>query len=630
MLADAGALLLPAAGALLAVFGFGYVTGALLVERVDADSGLSFGIIRTVSGLLLTTIGFLLSLVLSLPWFAGPATLLLAALFMRGRSAFRLPSVRLHFQWDGIAAAALAGIIVSPIVISFVYMAPGSYPPVLYNIDTAYFLEKVHALAAATSYPPDSLSNVGIRRTYHYGTQAMAALISRSSGLLPHQSTFIVVMPLLTAGVLAAAVTAARWISQMVPRSIAVPLLLLSTPSMSTSFWDKFAAQVSAAWKAGQLGLDTVVGDYALWGILSNEGPNVGGDFLILATVAGIAGAPSWGWRLPAFLVGAAILVKTPAGVALFAGFVLVEAWRALLARRLRLSPQMVTAAGVFALTGVAFFLVSFESNFQVELYPFFHLRQMAVRSLPGFLLDVLWLFLPALIVLTAGIRDPERRSAPILLLALAPFLVVNMTRMDNIKAGGGGTGDDWFQILHAVPFLLHAFALSLASRRWSALGRLRRAAFLFALVLAVGPVAAAAATYSVALVREPAGGLDFVDNRPLATALQAIPTKGTIIVTNDLRYPAQNFTRDYRQMQIPALFGHQAFAVNYAHEAVEHRRGLQELLQQPRWDPAILDAARAHGWTHLVVRKDYVHPAPVPLDQIFENDTYAVFRFPE
>ena len=99
--------------------------------------------------------------------------------------------------------------------------------------------------------------------------------------------------------------------------------------------------------------------------------------------------------------------------------------------------------------------------------------------------------------------------------------------------------------------------------------------------------------------------------------------------MTNDLRYPAQNFARADRQMQIPALFGHQAFAVNFSYEPVEERRELQRLLQRPEWSDAIPEAARTHHWTHLVIRKDYVHPAPIPLEQIFENDFYAVFRFP-
>ena len=139
-------------------------------------------------------------------------------------------------------------IVLSPIWVSFLYMAPGRFPPVFYNIDTAYTLEKVHALVAAESYPPASLSNVGVRRTYHYGTQAMAALVSRGSGLLPHHSLFLVVVPLLTAGLLAAAIAAAGHLCAVLPRSVAVPLLLISTPSLSRSFWHAYGPQLWACW----------------------------------------------------------------------------------------------------------------------------------------------------------------------------------------------------------------------------------------------------------------------------------------------------------------------------------------------------------------------------------------------
>jgi len=633
MTSFAGAPLSSAVGALVAVYAFGYLVGALLVDRVDEEFGLSWAVIRTVAGLLLTTIGFLLSLVLSLPWFLGPGALVATAVWLRGRTAFSWPQTGVRFRWDGVAAGILVVILLSPIVISFVSMAPGGFPPVFYNVDTAYFLEKVHALVAANTYPPESLSNVGGRRTYHYGTQAMAALISRSSGLLPHHSLFLIVLPLLTAGVVAAAVAAARYISPALPRSVTVPLLLISTPSMSSSFWEKVGPQLWTAATSPAFSIDEMAGEYGLWGILSNEGQNVGGDFLILSSVAGIAAAPSRGWRLPAFLIGSGILVKTPAGVALLAGFALAEAWQALIAKRLRPSPQVLMAGAVFIATFVPFFLVSFESNFRVEPFPMYHLLGIVTRgSLPGFVLDVLWLFLPVLIVLVARITDPEKRSAPILLLGVAPFLVVNTSRIDNIRAGGGGTGGDWLQILHSVPFLLHAFALSLASRRWGRLGRRRRAAFLLTLALVIVPVTVVAARYSLLLLRNPESGNEFVDNQSMAEALAAIPTNGTIIVTNDLRYPAQNFTRDDRQMQIPALFGHQAFAVNYVYEEVplsRERRELQNLLQRPEWSNAIPEAARTHHWTHLVIRKDYVHPAPIPLEQIFENQFYAVFRFP-
>ena len=318
--------------------------------------------------------------------------------------------------------------------------------------------------------------------------------------------------------------------------------------------------------------------------------------------------------------------MKTTSGVALAAGFALAEGWRMITVTRPLPSRLALMAGAVFITVAVAFFMVSFEGSFRLELAPLYHLRQNTVS---GFVLDLTWLLLPALIVLTARVRDPERQSIPFLLMGLAPLFVVNMSRLNNTQVGGGGTGDDWLQILHAVPFLLHAFGLSMASRRWNRLGPSRRLAFVLVAVVTIVPVAAAAGRYSARLVADPESGSEFVDNRALASALATIPTRGTLIVTNDLRYPAGHFARDDRQLQIPALFGHQAFAVNYVYEAVEERRELQQLLQQPQWSDAILDAARTYHWTHFVVRKDYVHADRIPLAQIFENEQYAVFRFP-
>jgi hypothetical protein len=524
----------------------------------------------------------------------------------------------------------LTGVLLSPIVLTFFYMAPGPFPPVLYNIDTAYFLEKVHALVVTDAYPPASLSNVGIRRTYHYATQGMAALISRSSGLLPHHAVFMVVLPLLTAGAVAAAAATRRHLAGGLPLTVTLPLLLIATPSLGNSFWGKFGAQLWAAATSPGASIDAIVGDYAMWGFLSNEGQNIGGDFVILASIAGIVAARQWGWWLAVFLIGGAVLVKIPVGIALLAGFMLAHVWCAAIGKRVWLSSPVVLAGGLFAAMYVAFFAISFESEYRVEAAPLAHVREIAGKS--GLLLagvDLLWLFLPALIVISARIYDPTKSGTPLALMAFAPILVVNATRLENISTGGGGTGGDWVQILHPVPFLLHAFALALAGRRWSQLGRGRRAAFLIALALTVLPVAGAASRYSLLLLRNPESGNEYVDNRPLAAALAVVPRTGSIIVTNDLRYPAGNFTRDDRQMQIPALFGHQAFAVNYAHEAVAERRGLQRLLQQPEWSDAIDEAARTHGWTHLLIRKDYMHPAPVPLELLVENQDYAVFRFP-
>jgi hypothetical protein len=45
-------------------------------------------------------------------------------------------------------------------------------------------------------------------------------------------------------------------------------------------------------------------------------------------------------------------------------------------------------------------------------------------------------------------------------------------------------------------------------------------------------------------------------------------------------------------------------------------------------WTDAIDEAAAARHWTHVVIRKDDVHPVPISLERVLENDSYAVFRF--
>ncbi len=616
-------------GALVIVYAGGYLVGSLLVPHVEE---LSFAIIRTVAGLMLTSVGFLLSLVISLPWFVVPGALVIMALVLRGRTAFAWPNKVVRVGWDGVATGILVAILLSPIAIAFFRMASGPFPPVFYNVDTAYSLEKVHALVVAQSFPPPSLSNLGVVRTYHYGVHAMAALISRGSGLLPHHALFLIVLPLLAVGMVAGAVAAARRIAPALPLSLAVPLLLIATPSLARSFSDDVGPRIWEAATSGRFTLDWINADHVLWGILSNEAQNT--DFPILGGIAAMAAAPSIGWVLAAFLIGSSVLFKTTTGIALVTGFMLAEAWQAITSRPHRPTGPMLLVGAVFAATFAAFYLASFDSAVRVQLFPLEYIRGIVNAGRPvsgrGILFDSLWLFLPALIVLTARRETTNQGSAPLLLMAVAPLLVVNMSRLVHVGKGGLGAGvEDWYQIPHSVPFLVHAFALSLASKSWRYLGRPRRVAFLLAVALVIAPVVIAAENYSSRLLRVPESGHEFVDNHSLAQALATIPTDGSIIVTNDLRYPADNFGRDDRQMQIPALFGHQAFSANFSYEQIEERRGLQQLLQRPEWSDAISTAARTYHWTHLVIRKDYVHPSSIPLKRIFENDSYEVFQFP-
>ena len=46
-------------------------------------------------------------------------------------------------------------------------------------------------------------------------------------------------------------------------------------------------------------------------------------------------------------------------------------------------------------------------------------------------------------------------------------------------------------------------------------------------------------------------------DNTQLAEVLGCVPLDNSVVITNDLRYPADNYKRVNRQMQLSSLFGH-------------------------------------------------------------------------
>lgn len=625
---------MPAAvSALVAVY-LGYVAGAWLVPPGDERTSIPWLVIRATSGLLLITIAFLLSLVLSIPWFVGPAFVLGGALLRHRLDAVRVRWPHVRFSIDAGVATFLGAILVSPIIVSASLMAPGDVPPVFFNVDTPYALEQVQSLARADTYPPPSLGNLGGGRSYHFATMGMAALAARTGWLRPHHALFVLVLPLLALGILASAFAAADALAPAIPKSASVPLLIVMVPSFWYSFSDVVAPLLWTALQARDAApLDALTSNYELWGPASIVSQNVGAHMLVLATLAAVAAAPARGWTLPVFLLGTGILVKVSTGVALVAGFLLAQAWRLAVTRDRSAARPAAAVAAVFLATYAAFWIVpETPPDFAVEPFALFHIRRMDERdALLGLVFDVAWVLLPAALVARTARTGSDARGLPLFLYALAPFLVVNVTASIDQRPGGGGASDDWLQVLLPVPFILHAFVLAAASACWTAVHAATRAAVLVLLAASIVPPVVVAGRYARVLVQDPQNGHEFVDNRAIAAALAAVPVEGALIVTNDLRYPAQRFGRDNRQMQIPALYGHQAFAVNYAYEVYAfsaERRGLQALLQSETWSDAITAAARTHGWTHLLVRKDYAHPATIPLTRIFENDDYAVYRF--
>lgn len=632
----AGAELIRSIFALAIVYCVGYVTGSLLVHPTHSRASLSVGVVRLIAGCLLTAIAFLLSLRLSLPWFSGPIGLLALAVIYHRREAFVPPDVRVTLSWDGLVAGLVSVVLLAPPVLAALRMAPGEFPPVFFNVDVPYFLEQVHALVGADRFPPDSLGVVDGRRAYHFGVPALAALIARGSGAEPHHVLFVILVPTFAAGILAAAVVLARAIGPTVPSSVAVPLLLVPSPGLWYEFSQALVRTLWRVWSEQSLeALDSLSTSWEMWGVTPNV-QNFAAQFILLAGLGAVANAPAMGWRLPSFFLGSAIIFKAPVGIALVAGFSFAQACRAAMARSLRPLIPIASVAAVFGVVYATFWIVSpVRAELRAVVSPLFQLGHASAHGgVSWFVFDVAWLLLPALVVVLAGRKDPEKRSLPLLAFAAGPFIVVNLLRLDDLRRDFGinsMTEDDWRQVILPVPFLIHAFVLSVVGRRWVHLGAGFRSAVVFVVLIAVIAPGAVAARYAGVLLKQPDRGHEFADNRALGAALAVIPTKDSLVVTNDLRYPADEFRRQDLQLQIPSLFGHQAFAVNYMYEAYsfsEDRRKLQGLLEAAYWTPAIDEAARTHGWTHLVIRNDSPHPQPIPLDRVFDSPLYSVFRF--
>ena len=158
------------------------------------------------------------------------------------------------------------------------------------------------------------------------------------------------------------------------------------------------------------------------------------------------------------------------------------------------------------------------------------------------------------------------------------------------------------------------------------------------AVVLCVGMVGPGALshlyhTYIVSVA--PESGHEYVDNRAVADALLHIPLDGTLLATNDLRYPANDYRRDQRQFQLAGVFGHRnmasnlAYTNNFSEEQTAPYHRANQLFQLQTW-PAVEIARlrREVPLTHLLIHKSYAHGDDIPLWMIYENQEYAVYMF--
>lgn len=541
------------------------------------------------------------------------------------------PEIRVGWEPTVVVLGAFIAI---PTLLQGLMMSGGEFPDVFFNVDTAFYLQFVHSFLENGQYPPPRLDNYQLPAFgYHYGVMALGALISEFTGTSPH-TAFLLFVPVI--GVVALIAAANELLKVLSVHRAPVRGLILFV-FFSTSF---------------QLDMPTVSSEYIVnlpldavkhWikeiykqGVSVEAGTRVYGMqfaslyghvlcfFVVSLTLREEYRRSALGYILAVALMP---IVKTPymAFVALgVGGYSLYRFW----ATRDygTLVVPVLAGAGmlfVFYLFGAAGSIS--RSSFSLDLG----------GSLPSDQIElfaVLGVACPALL-LVSGLRRQVPAGWKRMLWFVVPLLVFGLA----VEVDHGDT----FQMFSTLSFLAYLYLPLITARGVDSTSRVGVAAsgtVLFALVM-MG--AWNIGTYSGTLLSAPEEGTEYADNRALADVLQHIPIRESLIVTNDLRYPAEGFARDKRQFQISALFGHLAFNAELTYsrsiqESTPETRRLyrdrlmaQKLFTSEAWNKAVIEhLVSRYPITHFVVHRTYPHPRNIPLPIVAENDQYVVYRF--
>ncbi len=541
-------------------------------------------------GLFLTVIG-VCELVDRIVFKSGAAfwsacVFMLPVLMLQRNANPLLHDAKNHVQWSKFALAA-ATIIMPflPAVYESFLVSSGNFPRVFFGVDSPYHLSQVFSLLQNKAYPPESLNNIGVYFNYHYGTQLVAAVICDQFGLRPHFVYFALVPGLF----LFSAVCCVYF------------LMLKYNDALSAAAFFFFLLGgfyfLANDWNGGSyvFGVESfnahfphistlsVMCLFAFCVYIYEFFDNTKNGFLILVL-------------MPSFV----LLFKSPFFfhfAAFSFGYVAVNAIRK------RLSVFHAICILISAL--FFFFITAHVGNGNAEM-KFYGLLAKIDFNWSILIKTCFFVILPFSLLVYHSAKRVLIDTIPYFLAVCLPLALIYSFNLEI----NGTVDPNIRQFVTLAPFFLYAAFIRLLHA--SGLSPFFKICSLV-LYLSIGGFLAAANRISNLKVvyANNSRGHEYVNNYPLAECLEKIPVENSLLVTNDLRYPANNFWRTMMQMQIPGLFGHQMYAGNLRWEKYfvdEERFAIQESLVGGSVE-SIEHNAKKLGWTHAIFfkRKEFV-----------------------
>lgn len=536
---------------------------------------------------------------------------------------------------------AVCAIIASAISFAYIFitgvmMGTGSYPPVFFNVDTPYYLGQIHGLIRYDAWPPLSLSFLGGASGYHYGTQSVCAVISTLTGIAPHTAVFLVFMPLVQLAIISAVWLIVGNLKSNLNSSAhwwGISFLLFTTsyypvyPVIYSIY--KTLSQASLHWVVNSilsLAQDPLTFQQASYPMLSTHF----GYLLAFGSIYCLQNYSSKVSRIfLALIVGIAIVFKSPIYVTLIFGFGSWTLYELLKTRRLSLLWPLILSIGVaLCLNLIAKPGGDSSSWVFVPSQYFLENNERILDTIGTFLLYAL----PGLLLVIGWRKNNFIQKYSWMYPAAFIVPVLLFIKFFNLSIRGEFYSHI-YQILTVMPAFIAMFSIALVFENWHKLSKLRQRAVITMMILIILLPFVHRGAYTGIIIFAPERGYQYAENYMAAEALANIPILNSVVVTNDFRYPLKNYhkVKDLRQMQLPALFGHQMYATNFKYERFDdsdRRLALQYRFRNDAWDPELENIAQEEGWTHLIIHRLSPYAENIPLHLIFENSEYRVYEF--
>ena len=460
-----------------------------------------------------------------------------------------------------------------------------NYALMYFNVDTPFTLMIAQSIQQSSEYPPKLLENEGMSLMYHYGYHIGLSFLSSISGLKIHVVHSLVLLPwmfFLQVGLIISIVKKVSGIKLIYAAACAL-LIWLSYQQYLFNYLNPNTLKNLIVLPNRYTAL------YPL-GPSTFEGP------FILAVIWLLWIKRSGAFLLSTILVILIPLFKIPLAPVVGMGFGLSAlhfAWKE--KKWVYLIYPSVAAVGMFVVFKLFSAAVSVAPP--IEFFSMSHVQKDQWLSI---LIPIVILFL--IHFLTKKKVLSNNNSWLLAFVFPMPILLLFINIQDV---------NTW-QLIAVVPFTAWFISVLILVKNRELLKPIYKKGLIgLSVFILIIPISNAV-VYVSNLLNTPVIGHEYCSNKLIEKTLKHIPLKENVIATNDLRYPAENFSRDGSQFQFSALFGHQMkvsdlsylITLDFLKQALE----FQSKLPQSIPSKEDLEFLKSKDVTHFVLAKSDVN----------------------